>query len=296
MPCSSQGAVSQLAINGKKFPFELIDDQSVRQLVDDNDEVITGFFDPLKERVSLGPQILTLNIRLRPTPLEMSILMPFLGLSNTVGNTWEIQAESNGLASFPVIVDRVAKVHTYTTCYFNRWTLQGQKGTKPLALDVQIFGATYAEGNAGSFTADALQTDAPYPFTGGTLTARAAARTFDRFALSVNHFLEREFENQLTANCIDMTRRKVTLATSVPYVAANTALLNTPFVTDADGAGLTLAFARGGQSTSIVFENMKEIARPPGIAGKQAIRLPVFWQNYRTIANKAFAITHDSAV
>ena len=158
MTCSSQGAIAQLAINGYQMPFEMIDDQSQRHLVDDNDEVITGFFDPIKERVSLGQQWLTLNIRLRPTPLELTQLFPFMRMTVSTG-TWTLDADASGLDSFPVIIDRVAKVHTYSTCYINRYTLHGQKGRKPLALDLQIFGSTFSEGNAGTFSATALQTD-----------------------------------------------------------------------------------------------------------------------------------------
>ena len=112
----------------------------------------------------------------------------------------------------------------------------------------------------------------------------------------MNHYLQREFENDLTANCIDMTQRKATLATSVPYVSANVALLSTPFETATDGAAATLAFTRGNQSTSIAFTNVTPIARPPGIPAKQAIRLPMFYRVYRTVAAKAFALTHDDSV
>lgn len=290
--CNSQGAITRLSINGFQMPFQTIDDQSFRDLVDDSPEVITGFKDPIKERVSLGQQFLTLRIRLKPTPLELAQIFPFCGMTNSAGNTWTLDET---LASFPVVIDRVAKVHTYTTCYVNRWTLSGQKGRSAVALDLEIFGSTFSEGTSFG-TPTAIQTDAPYPFTGGVLTLRSSTREFDRFAISVNHFLDREFENSLTASCIDMTRRMTTIATSIPYKSANTALFTTPFTTDADGAAATFALTRGGQSTSIAFENVKEIARPPGIPGKVGLRLQWFGRVYRTIANKAFVVTHDSTV
>lgn len=291
MPCSSQGAISKLAIGGQQIPFEMIDDQTTRKLVDDNDEVITGYMDPLSQRVSLGQLDIVVNVRLRPTPLELTALFPQMGMTLDTG-VWGLD---ESLASFTMIIDRVAKVHTYATCYVNQWTLSGQKGTKPLALDLQIVGTSLTEGNAGSFSATALTADGPYPFTAGVLTLRSSTRQFDRFSLSVNHFVERNFENSLTVSCADMTRRRVTLATSVPYVSANTDLFTTPLASAA-GAAATLVFTKGGQSTSIAITNLKEIARPPGIPGKMAIRLPLFMRAYRTTSTKTFATTHDDSV
>lgn len=290
--CNSQGAITRLSINGYQMPFRLIDDQSFRELVDDSDEVITGHKDPIKERVSLGLLYLTLRVRLQPTPLELAQLLPLMGMSNSSGNNWVLD---ESLASFPIVIDRVAKVHTYSTCYVNRWTLMGQKGRSAVSLDLEIFGTSLAEGTSfGSPTA--IQTDAPYPFTGLTLTLRGSARACDRVAFSVNHFLEREFENSLTASCIDMTRRRATLATSVPYKTANADLLTTALLTNADGAAAEVAFARGGQSTTISLNNIKEIARPPGIPGKIGLRLNWFGRIYRDLTNKAFSAVHDSTV
>lgn len=291
--CSVQGAITRLALNGQQFPFEVIGDDSVRNLVDDGDEIITGYYDPLKERVSLGLQVLTLNVRLRPTPLEMTALMPLIGFVLNTG-TWTLP-DSASPASFTSIIDRSAKVHTYSTCYVNRATLAGQTGNKPLSLDLQIFCSTFAEGTSfGSPTA--LNTDGPYPFSGGVLTLRSTARQFDRFALAINNNMQRQFENSLTAVCIDTTKRETTLATSAPYNTTNADLFTTPFLTDSLGAAATLAFTKGNQSTSIAFNNLKEIARPPGIPGKVALRLPLFYRAYRDLTNKAVTVTHDDSV
>lgn len=291
--CSVQGAITRLSLAGQQFTFEQIDDQSVRNLVDDGDEAITGYYDPLKERVSLGLQVLTLNIRLRPTPKDVTVIMPLIGFELATG-TWTLP-NSTSPASFTSIIDRSAKVHTYSTCYVNRATLAGQTGNKPLVLDLQIFCSTFSEGTSfGSPTA--LNNDGPYPFTGGVLTLRSTTRVFDRFAMSINNNLQRLFENSLTANCIDVTKRDITLATSVPYNTTNADLFTTPFITDADGAAGTLAFTKGNQSTSIALNNVKEIARPAGIPGKVAVRLPLFYRVYRDLTNKATTITHDDTV
>lgn len=291
--CSVQGAITRLSLNGQQFPFEIIDDQSVRHLVDDGDEAITGYYDPLSERVSLGLQFLTLNIRLRPTPKDITVLLPLIGFDLATG-TWTLP-NSTSPASFTAIVDRSAKVHTYSTCYVNRATLGGQKGNKPLWMDLQIFGSTFAEGTSfGSPTT--INTDGPYPFTSGVLTARSAARAYDRFAFTINNNMERLFENSLTASCIDTTKRDMILATSTLYKTSNTDMFTTPFLTDSLGAAATLVFTKGGQSTSIALNNLKEIARPPGIPGKQALRLPLYFRAYRDLTNKNAIITHDDTV
>lgn len=290
--CSVQGAITRLAMNGQQFPFEVIDDQSVRHLVDDGDEAITGYYDPLMERVSLGLQFLTLNIRLRPTPKDLTAILPLIGFELATG-TWTLPNSATP-SSFTTIIDRSAKVHTYSTCYVNRATLGGQKGNKPLWIDLQIFGSTFSEGTSfGSPTA--LNTDGPYPFTSGAFTLRGSTRNFDRFAFTINNNLERLFENSTTASCIDVTKRDMILATSVLYKTANTDLLTTPFITNSTGDAATLAFTKGNQSTSIALNNIKEIARPPGIPGKVALRLPMYYRCYRDLTNKNAIITHDDS-
>lgn len=291
--CGVQGAITRLALAGQQFTFEQIDDQSVRNLVDDGEEAITGYYDPLSERVSLGLQVLTLNVRLRPTPKDITAILPLIGFDLATG-TWTLP-NAVSPASFTAIIDRSAKVHTYSTCYVNRATLAGQTGNKPLVIDLQIFCSTFSEGTSfGSPTA--LNNDGPYPFSTGVITLRDTARQFDRFALSINNNLQRQFENTLTAACIDVTKREITLATSVPYKSANTDLFTTPMITDALGDNATLVFTKGNQSTSIAFNNLKEIARPPGIPGKVAVRLPVFYRAYRDLTNKSVTITQDDTV
>lgn len=292
MPCSTQGAITRLSIASQQLPFKLIDDQTTRHLVDDNEDgIITGLMDPLETRVSLGIVDIVLNVRLHPTPLELTALFPYLGMTLSAGTA----TLDESVASFSMVIDRSAKVHTYATCYVNTWTLGGQTSvTRPIYLDLQIFGTTFSEGvSFGSPTA--LVTDAPYPFTAGVLTLQSSTRVFDRFALTTRHNLQKQFENSLTANCIDMTHRRTTLATSVGYVAANTDLHTTP-QSAATGAAATLAFTRGGQSDTITFTNVKSIARPASIPGQVALRLPLFYRVYRTVAAKAFSIAHDDSI
>ena len=273
------------------MPFRSIRDDSRRLIVDDNPEMITGLMDPLSSRVSQGQLMLDMTIRLRPTPLELTELLPLMGFALDSG-VWKLEED---IDEFTVIIDRVAKVHTYATCKVNQFVLWGQVG-QPVNLDLQIIGTSLTEGNAGTFSATAMVTDAPYPFSGGTLTLKSSTRVFDRFQLASQHFLERQFENSLTANCIDMTRRETTLATSLPYISGNTALLTTPMLTGTDGAAATLAFARGGQSTSIAFTHALPLARMPSIMNKQAIRLDKFYRLYRTVSTKAYEVTHDDTV
>lgn len=287
--CYPQGAVSKLAIDGQQFPFVAIQDASVRNLVDDNDDIITGFMDPLEERVSLGTLDLIVNVRLRPSYEDLTTLLPNLGMSDSGGGVYTLD---ESLASFDMIIDRVTKVHTYATCYVNQWTLGGSRGTKPIYLDLQIFGSTWSEGNAGSFSATALNDDPPIPFTNGAITLKSSSRLFDRFALSVNHHCERYFENALTPGCIDMTHRTTTLATSVPYTSTNQALFGTSFAA-VDGAAATLAFTRTNQAATLAFQNAIPISRPPSIPGKTGIRWDAFYRLYRDISNKTYTWTHD---
>jgi len=287
--CSSQGAATRLAMNGYQIPFIKIGDETVQGLIDDGEDVITGLMDALAGRVSIGPTTVRVPIRLHPTPKELTVLFPLMGLSLSSG-LWLPQ---ESLDDFTMLIDRVASVDTYANCKIDTWTLSGQMGAQPMQLDLIVVGKTWTPAYPGSFSATALQTDGPYPFAGcETLSLRSSSRKGNAIAMTVQHHLQSQFENQLTANCIDMTHRTVTLASSFPWISGITDLQSGP-IADANGAAATLLFTKGGQSTSIALFNIKEIVRPPQIPGKVALRLPYFARAYRDASDYVFQITHD---
>lgn len=295
MACS-QGAEARLGINDVEFEFISLQGGARYALVDNTIQAIRGTYSRSKERVKEGLIYIDLYVRMQPTPTELDTLIPLFGFAETPTDTFTVS--DSELTSFTVVVDRVAKVHTYANCKINRATFSGQKGQQPVSVDLHIMGVTETEGNAGTFsTGTALDaTDQPYAFTDGVMTLRSSARQYDRFALSIDNKIQREFNNSQTATNICRTDREITLATSVPYVAANTDLYTTPGPggPDASGAAGTLVFTDGGQSTTFSFANLKELAQSTPIPGKRELRLPLNYRVYKSGSTEELIITHDA--
>lgn len=285
----AQGFASRLSLAGQKFEFLRIQEHTVRELVDNGDLAIRGVLDHSKERVTLGRLHIGFTVTMNPSPAELDVLLPYMGFSESPTDTF---TDTDTISSFTAVIDRVTKVHTYTGCKIGRVVFSGQRGSQPIAVQIQILGTGFSEGtDFGSPTA--LDTDIVYAFHEGTLTARSASTAFDRFQWVRDCHLEVQWNNSATPTAVCPTNRTNIVSVSTPYTSDESGLFTTPLSASA-GAALTLAWTRAGQSTSVAFANAKEIARPPSIMGKGLIRLPVTWQCFKSGSSAAVVVTHDA--
>lgn len=289
MACA-QGFDAQISFNGQAFEFYNVREFTMRELVDNGRQAIRGILDHVAERVTLGRLIVGFEADIDPSPSELDVLLPLMSFSESPTDTFTI---GDTYSTFTSIIDRVTKVHTYTNCKFGRVILSGQRGSMPIKMRVQVLGTGFSEGDAGSFSATAIDTDFVYAFHEGTLTLRSSSRAFDRFQLVMDPHLQVQWNNSTTATEICPTDREIILAVNTPYTSSESALFTTP-LSSATGAAGTLAFSRGNKSTSIAFANLKEIARPPNIPGKTEIRLPITMRAYKSGSTAAVIVTHDN--
>jgi hypothetical protein len=289
MACA-QGFDAQIAIDGQAFEFYNIREFTMRELVDNGKLAIRGILDHVKERVTLGRLIVGFEAEIDPSPAELDVLLVNMGFAETPTDTFTI---GDTYDTFTAIIDRVTKVHTYTSCKIGRVVISGQRGSMPIKMKIQVLGTGFSEGAAASFSATAIDTDIVYAFHEGTLTLRSSSRAFDRFQLIIDPHLQVQWNNSATATEICPTDREIVLAVNTPYTSSESDLFTTPLSASAGAAG-TLAFSRGNQSTSWAFANLKEIARPPNIPGKTEIRLPVTMRAYKSGSTAALICTHDA--
>lgn len=291
MACSSQGAVSRLAINGQQVEFNAIREGTRTELVDNGDQAIRGTLDHAKERVTQGLVWVKHIITMQPTPSELDVIIPLIGFSVS-SDTYTLTDDFTSL-TFTMLIDRVAKIHTYASSIVDKAVFRGQKGRLPISLELTILSPTETEGSTWTGPPTALDTDHNYAFTEGVLTVQGGAESFDRFALSIDNKCAVQHNNSRTATCITPTDREIILACSTPYTSAETDLYTTPFGSAA-GAGGTLVFTRSTKSTTFTFANLKSTATVPEIPGKEEIRLPLFYKAYSSGSTKALVITHDN--
>lgn len=292
----SVGAFSKLSMNGKIIDFKAIDPaDSADHLVDPSKDRITGSRIPQGDNVSPGLVSRRHHILTEPTAEEFAVLLPLMGIPVSSGNTY-ILGET--VPSFPMIIDRVAKVMTYSASYVDKWILRGQKGLKPWALELQVVSLAETRGAAGSFSSTALATKTgPYPFSKGTLTLDGTEFKFDQFALAGDNHVLLRYNNAETADDAMSTGSDIILATSIPYSTSSEIALfdDGTAATRSDGFDGALAFTLGNVSTTFAFGNMKAPNQLPKISSKfDEIRLPRYFSVYEQNSNDQLTVVHDS--
>lgn len=283
----SHGSASRLSINGTEIGFTRFRPMSVQNLVDDSSRVIDGKLDPHSGNILRGIKNVGCEILLTPGNAELKLILPFVGLAESPTNTF---TSGNVVNGFPVVVNYDAAVHTYTNCKVNVAVLQGQKGSSPIRLLLQLVGDDITIGAAGSFSpSTTLLTPAPYAFTMGVATIGGTATQHNQFQLSIMNNLTIEHNNSITATCIRAGGRDITLQMSAPYSTTNLPRFATPWGGTVKSTG-SLAFTNGGTSSTATFGELNAIARPPAIITKMTeCRLPLTYKVGRT--DSAAAIT-----
>jgi hypothetical protein len=295
MAGQSQGAFARLSINGVFIETAVrFVDRSIYGLVDPGPEVFSGILDNPKEIVSAGIQTFAFQILLYPTVAQLDTILPLIGMAESPTDTFTLTDDFSAL-TFSVVVDKVAKVHTYTNCIIDKAIFRGQKGLKPISLELHVLARGLTEGSSfGSPTTPTLT--APYAFNVGTITNAGNTEVFDRFVLAVDNHAVVQHNNSETPTSIQPSWRSISLGTSMPYTSDEIAILTTAVgATRADGVAGTVAFARGNFSTTFTLANLKWQATPPSVLGKgQEIRMQSFWTAYKSGATSPLIITHDA--
>lgn len=294
MAGQSQGAVSQLAINGQHMEFLTFRGGARHELVDDGANAIRGTYQHSKQRTKRGMVQTRMVITMQPSPAELDILIPLMGFTESPTDTFT--HHNNALTKFPVIVDRVAKVHTYANCAIDKAIFRGQKGRKPIQLELHIVGRGSSAAAAGSFSATALDTDIAFAFFEASMTLLATSRAFDRFALQIDNKVNPEHNNSRVATSNERTDSEIILVTNTPYTSDEIDLYDTPDAFTA-GQGGSLSFVSGGQQTVFEFGHLEPVdIEPAPILGKVEIRQPLAMKAFRDDVTPAadLAITHDA--
>lgn len=294
MAGQSQGAFARLAIGGQFIQTAVrFIDRSTYGLVDPGPEVFAGILDSPKEIVSAGIQTFAFQILLYPTVAQLDTILPLIGFAESPTDTFTLTDDFSSL-TFTTVVDKVAKVHTYSNCIIDKAIFRGQKGLKPVSLELHVLARSMAEGSSFSVSTPTLT--APYAFNVGTITNAGNTEVFDRFVLAIDNHAVVQHNNSETPTSIQPSWRQITLGCSMPYTSDEIDILTTHIGSSrSDGVAGTVAFSRGNFSTTFTLANIKWQATPPSVLGKgEEIRLQQFYTCYKSGSTAPLIITHDA--
>lgn len=275
---------SRMMINGKKFCFAKFLDQTTAERIQ-NPDALCGNRDPLLDRTLPGRRKVMFTTWHDITIPILQELLPLAGTTNSTGTYTANQT----ISTIPIVVDKVGKIHKYTSCRMNRMIIRGQVGTLPVSAECQWIAEDELDGTAESWTDGTV--DGIFGFPGATYAIDSASVDFDRFAFVIDNKLIPSWNASATVTDVGIGPRQTLLATSIPYVAGTADLYwdNRDTVTAA--VDHVLAITNGEDTVTFNIPNAVFIPASPSIEGAlEEIRLPMTWEAHRTSATAAFNI------
>jgi len=272
----SMGVDAKISFNGTRFCHGRFIDRSTVERVQNDDEAICALLDPTLHRVQSGRTIVAFSIITDLTADLLTILLPYMGVTNTAGTTW---AAAQALTTMPYIgVDKVGAAHKYGNVRIGRWSIRAQRGSKPVSIQLDCIAATETDDTAGAtitYTEGGI--GKIFSFTGATFSHAGTAYAIDRIALVCDLKLVPQWNNNIDLTDAIPGGRDTYLATSVPYTPTNKPLYwnNKSSVA---GVAIVGGFTNGTDTTTLTMPKAICIPKSPDLMGKMEIRLPMTWQ------------------
>lgn len=263
---------SALPFDTSSIPIEFVGSETLHEEADIVETSGTrGTVDHNKERTREGLKRVSGSIKVPCSRIVLDTLLPYITGGNEATNVFPL---AQTLQEFVLMVDRGAKVYTYSGCRISRASFNGTQG-QILMLDLDIEAETETTGNAGTFPVLTMPTERPYIMVDGVLTLQSSTRVFNNFNLTINNTLDTElYENALTRYTIPLTDRTITLATDLPWSTDNVDLEKQAL----DGAAGTAVFTNGGAAGDVLTFAMAAIQyknRTVTSQGSPTMRFPL---------------------
>ncbi len=278
MPTPSIGTFGQIAIDSalpfdtSSIPIEVELPESLHEeaeIIETNG--MRGTTDHNSERTREGLKRVSGSIKVPCSRITLDALLPYIVGGSESTNVFAL---ADTLPEFYMMVDRGAKVYTYSGCRIAKASFNSSQG-QMLMLDLDIEAETETTGDAGTFPSLTFPTEKPYIMKDGVLTLQSSARQFNNFNLTITNQLNTElFENALTRYDIPLVDRIISLATDHPWDTDNVDLVKQAL----DGAAGTAVFTNGAASGDVLTFAMAAIQyanKTPTHQGKVVTRLPL---------------------
>jgi hypothetical protein len=226
---------------------------------------------------------------LYPTPTMFDRLLPrILGADEAAT---DIFAVAETIPEFNIMVDRVAKVHTYAGCKINTATLSSAPGDL-LTLSVDILGKTETLGDAATFPAITPPDEDPYRHfdSSGQVTIFSAVREIKRSTITISNALIPIFNNSQTAAYIREGDRIVDWVVELPFTSSEIDLL----AGDVTGTTGSIKYVVGNKSFLVTFGKLHiPKQRPTGIQRGSEIVYPVRMRALWDGSTREIVVTND---
>lgn len=263
----AMGYRALMTIGGTAVEYISSDIRETRELLDD-DVGMRGTRSRVLERACQGLIKVGGNIKLNPTPVELSVIWPFCVQSST-GATL-----TDAMQDVTVVHDLITKKNTYVG-RFGKVKLSGAPG-KRLELDLTFIGKTNAEA-ATSLNGVPDITVRPYMMmdSGSGITIGGTTYQFDQFELEIDNHIEPTYMNGQTATDLEPSDREVSFKIRTKYNTTEAALQTLAASGPVVGSPVTASLAFTNGSNSVTFTMGAVVAKPQTVAAPN--KKPLRW-------------------
>jgi len=282
-------AVSDFDANSKQYEF-LSESMMMRQTHVDS-LGIRGTRSRPKEHVREGLQEVGGSVSFCLNPVELDFWLPRILGANENADSFAL-AET--IPEFGVLFDRGAERFVYSGCKVARAVFAGSPG-QLITCTLDLIGKATSGGVSTSWPGaiPAIDTGQPYVFSDLTfaLSADASADEMLGFRLTIDNFVQRRFANNVNAVEVYASDRLITFDVDTPFTADEIDL----YGQSVSGAGGTMTWTNGGQSTLFTFANLKVPNEDP-ITGSRGGEMTgtLRMVAYMSGTNRELVVTHDS--
>ena len=272
MGTPSVGSATQMAFDSalpfdtSSIPVEFISETIQKRTTHIDPNGIRGTRSHSSERVRSGTETISGNITFAASRILLDNLLPMILGGSESSNAFAV-AET--LVTNYVMIDRGAKVFTYSDVTVSKATFRGtQGGIVEISIDVECGSETVA--SAGSFPSLNFPTEKPYVMSDGVLTIQSSARDFIDFELGIDNVLEADrFLNSTTRAAMPAKDRIVTLKTTHPFSSDETDL----YAQAVAGAAGTLVLTNAEETDSVLTFSFAALQYPdqsPTVTGRDS--------------------------
>lgn len=240
-------------------------------------------------RVKQGQKTVAGDIAMNPTPVELDTLLPYILGAN---ESTDVFAVADTLPSFYLMLDRVAKLHTYAGLVVARAVFEFT-AQQLVKLTLSLVGTTETEANAGGFPSLTINSGEAYVLHQGVLTLQGSTRQFNNARLTIDNAPLVLFRNAQEAAAITPSDRIVTLDVEVPYDTTNADIYtNEEAGTFASGS---LVMTNGNQSLTFTLNSLRSEPGTPDVQSRNGeLVLPLSFRAYMTSSTREISVTNDS--
>lgn len=247
---------------------------------------LRGSYSHRSERTREGNKAVGGTIVMEPSPEELALLLPWILGAVASGTTFALG--DTPLTRY-VVIDKIAKVFTYSGAAVARAVFSGSEGSL-MTLSLDILALDEAVANSGTFPSVTYQNTAPFQFADCALTILSTTRQVKTWSVTVDNGLIPIYNNSVIPTSIKRQDRHIMFSCQNPFTSAEVDLYNQALA----GGAASLVLTNAGYSLEFDFAALQFPQNTPVVPGRVEIPTNLDGESRMASTTEALVVILDS--